>query len=1669
MRTVYTGGPEAGLPVVAGDSFTNTASQTSTTTPIPNTGEIGPRSVTDPTSATQSTPTESLTKEIAPRVVPMTCAAASYGPSATPVPANLTFAKGDRVCFQITATFSSTAQTRNPVIADFLPDNMTYEPASFAVGPQDTVPSDQVLFDEATAVSDGTLTWILGAQQANGVYLLKNAVFQAQFSAIVTASAAGPAPDKSGNIVKMRVENTAGVARSLRAGVNFAIAPAPASVVKGVAAVNGVTNPGGGDNVQVKEGDVVTFHVDLPNASDPATNPPATTMSDQQVWDVLPLGITCAAVSAMSNAGTCYNPGAAGQPTYAQRATQSAVVWTQPVSIPPGGSHSYTYDVTIPPGTGVATNLVNTASLRSYTTTTDLGGGDTATHFPADNVDTTVDPALTDPNPASDPSNVFLAPVGLTKGVVSSINEAGNVGNEPAPAASTQATIGETVTFTVTARVPAGTTVFGGRLADPLPAGLTFGSASGSWAPDASTPVFGALPGGFTLDPATGTLTFPASYDNPPTTDQLFRVVITAIVDKADTTNNVNGRARVNTATFTSTAGPSGGPAPAPVTANATVNIVEPSPTLVKTNDHPAASTTVAGGTVVTYTLKAGNAAGRPVLHDSWVVDCLPAGVIFLALGTPPAGTTASQTTGVGPGGDKVSCPVGVQEVDWNSGDIAPGQTKTLTYTATVDSLVAGSVIYTNTASVTGSSLAGARSAPTVPGAAAGRTYSATGTSAIKTAAATVVKTASPLRPTVGDTVTYTVTAQLPANINFYNAALIDTLPAGIDPASAALVSVTCTFADTTACSPNNATPLATSGTKIGWLFGDAPAATQIRTVVLVYTAKVADVPAATAGATLTNGVHAAWDIAPKTPPTSAGATFDKTGSNATAPVVVREPSMSIAKSVTKAKPEPGDTFTYTLLASNALGLNVSAAYNVTVTDTVPTGVVVNPATISSGGTITGADPTTGGGTITWTFAGPVNPGATINSPTGLTYSATLAPSSTLTAAALTNTARVTGYDSLPAGGRHYTGPSATAVVTPNFPQVSATKATPNGTTAYIGEPFAWKLTVSNAGGRGVAYHVGAVDTLPANWTYDTGSAVVSVNGATPTQIDPNVTTSGAQVQTLTWPDLATLPAGTNLTITYTATPTAGVTGSPGVGLAVNHVNSVTPNAKDATGASANKTGPYASGPATATAHIASADVAVTKAVGSAPVAGGTGTWTVTVTNHGPDPAAGPFTVTDGFDNPAPAGVTNVTAAGTGWSCTATPITCQRSNPADSLANGASFPPITVTYSVDSDVAAGTPFSNVATVSARTHDPNPANNTDTATTAVATIADLGLVKTLTSDLVAGRDATYTVDVTNYGPSVERGPVTITDTLPAGTTFVSASGTGWTCPAPVGGTLTCTEPGDLPVGAVAPQLVVTVHVPDNRTTAVTNTATVHGQTPEPSPDPHSNTDSATGVPATSADMEISKVLQGAVIAGGHATYRLEVVNHGPSAAQNVTVTDPLPALYTYNSSVGSDWSCAAAGQNVTCTYTAGAFRAGASSVITLVVNVGQQVNGTVTNTATVHSTTPDPDPTNNSSTSRVRRQQPRRPVDRQVPHRHRGRGQPAALHAGGAQPRSVRRDRRHHRHRHPPGRPDVRVRDRHRLDVLVRADPGPADHLHRRNRPGQRRGRPADRRERRGRP
>src|SRR5436190_1755289 len=262
-------------------------------------------------------------------------------------------------------------------------------------------------------------------------------------------------------------------------------------------------------------------------------------------------------------------------------------------------------------------------------------------------------------------------------------------------------------------------------------------------------------------------------------------------------------------------------------------------------------------------------------------------------------------------------------------------------------------------------------------------------------------------------------------------------------------------------------------------------------------------------------------------------------------------------------------------------------------------------------------------------------------------------------------------------------------------------------------------------------------------------------------------------------------------------------------------------------------------------------------------------------------------------------------------------------------------------------------LSNTASVTSTTTDPTPGDHSATEATVVNTAADLSITKSDSPDpVLAGNNLSYTITVTNGGPSFARS-VQVTDPVPAGTSFVSADNSG----SNVAGTVTWNL-GDLPAGTTVLHMVVKVD--PSRLADLSNTASVTSTTTDPTPGDHSATET-TGV-NTAADLSITKSdSPDPVTAGNNLSYTITVTNGGPSFARSVQVTDPVPAGTSFVSADNS-------GSNVagTVTWNLGDLPAG-TTVLHMVVKVDPSRLADLSNTASVTSTTTDPTPGDHSAT------------------------------------------------------------------------------------------------------
>jgi uncharacterized repeat protein (TIGR01451 family) len=264
------------------------------------------------------------------------------------------------------------------------------------------------------------------------------------------------------------------------------------------------------------------------------------------------------------------------------------------------------------------------------------------------------------------------------------------------------------------------------------------------------------------------------------------------------------------------------------------------------------------------------------------------------------------------------------------------------------------------------------------------------------------------------------------------------------------------------------------------------------------------------------------------------------------------------------------------------------------------------------------------------------------------------------------------------------------------------------------------------------------------------------------------------------------------------------------------------------------------------------------------------------------------------------------------------------------------------TVSVDTPVAAGTTeFVNVAVANddwTNGADPTPDNNRDSDRDTYG--ADVSITKDDgRTVLTPGEQVTYTLVVTNLGPS-DVTEVIVTDAAPPALSDLTfAATTGSFDPATGEWTGLALAPGD------SAELEVTATVDAAATGRLTNTATVALPAGFTDPTPANNQDSDTDRLVSTTDVTIDKEGPATAEQGSEITYSLTVANAGPSEATDVVIIDDVPAGLTWLSSSGSGWTCSGT-TRVECELD-GSLSPGGGSVLELTLSVtasaGEVVN------------------------------------------------------------------------------------------------------------------------------
>ncbi|MBI4936440.1 MAG: DUF11 domain-containing protein, partial [Actinobacteria bacterium] len=983
-----------------------------------------------------------------------------------------------------------------------------------------------------------------------------------------------------------------------------------------------------------------------------------------------------------------------------------------------------------------------------------------------------------------------------------------------------------------------------------------------------------------------------------------------------------------------------------------------------KLNNAPNANTSgVDADDIVRFAIVVENTGkGLNGAFDVAISDTLPAGFsipptglrlcVTNGLGTNLAHTDTGFFTGTPSTGPNTGT---ITLTDGATGALTPDNaTRTagtnlavISYELKLDPTVAVQTTLTNTATITrfAASESGPDFTPLLP--AASRADTATVTTRTpglaKVLSATNQAHTTGANVAIGEIATYRVDITVPEG-QALNARLVDTLPAGLAitsidsiTASAGLTSSVGTMATmlstTQAAMVAPGRPLTVNfGTLTNSDTNDAAA----ETITIVYRAVVLN--------TLTN-----QQVVPAVNLNNS-ARFTYTGGGSatrSAAVTVVEPTLAVAKTVSPANADAGDTVTYTIQVQPAAGSNL-AAHNVTLTDLLPAAVNYVPGSLAFTG---GVAPTTLTDAAAPTFTATWNSFPAVGSST-ITYLATI-PANAVAPASVVNTASLT-WTSLPTGGDPVSpfntagsertganGPgagldnyAATSSATVNITAaaiakslVSTDAASTTAADVTIGEQITYDLRVTLPEGS-IPAGFAVTDVLPPGLKYVAGSAQVITTGFNGTLPAPAVTGGAADGDdvVLTFGASSVVANNDATDDSFTIRLTAVVSDvASNVGLLPGQVSLDNVGRVQLVGGNVISSG-------VVRVAVVEPHMDISKTVSpSVAVQGQTITVSFVVENNG---------LSDAFD----VVVQDVLNAGYA-AATAAPLstpagfTYSRSGSTITYSGG-TIPfgqsrTFTMTVALVSPLAAGTVVPNTATVTDATTLPGTVtgerNEPDASSQAVlnAVAADLVLSKDDGIDtVIPGQQTTYQLVVTNVGGAPATG-VHIDDTLPPGTAFMGVGGAACTDGGVVAGARRIGIAGTIAAngGTVTCTLTLRIDAPAAAGTAgyfngaaVTDDGT-HGT--DPTPDNNLNDDNDTLVGQV-PDVQVTKD-DGVQLRAPGETYRytIDVVNNGNIGVTNVLVEDTLPAGLSFVSCASTAGSvtlgCAESGGVVSITY------------------------------------------------------------------------------------------------------------------------------------------------------
>ncbi|UOY92232.1 cell surface protein [Ectobacillus sp. JY-23] len=565
----------------------------------------------------------------------------------------------------------------------------------------------------------------------------------------------------------------------------------------------------------------------------------------------------------------------------------------------------------------------------------------------------------------------------------------------------------------------------------------------------------------------------------------------------------------------------------------------------------------------------------------------------------------------------------------------------------------------------------------------------------------------------------------------------------------------------------------------------------------------------------------------------------------------INDATVTINKTVNRSFADIGDVLTYTLLFTNSGNV---PANNVILTDATPAGTTFVPNSVFVDGVQQfGVNPANG-----------INIGSVLNNGTKTVRFQVTVQSTGVATNSGSATYQYTVDPNQPPLSKNATSNTVSTQV--NNANITVTKATDRAF-ATLGDVITYTLNVTNSGNT-AANNVVLQDGIPVGVAFVPNS--VFINGSQVAGADPALGI-----------DIGTVPSSTNMTVTFQVT----VTSIPPLNPLMNMGNATYNYTVDPQQPPISKTSTSNSVQTT----INDATLVLNKKVDKTLVVTGNElTYTITLTNQGNVQAFNVF-----FSDAVPPGTVLVPN-----SVVVNGVTQPGANPSGitigSIAAGGTAQ-VSFTVQVVS-IPTPNPIPNAASASYNfSVDPNqaPAFETASSNTVLTQVtdADVVVVKTANQATInVGEVLTYTVTLTNNGTAAAEAPQ-FTDVLPPGLTFVADSFTINGVPQPGVDPAGPVLLSDIPVGG---SVTITFQATATSIPAVNPTVNTASITYNPSlPETASSNPLATRI--NTAIVTAQKSASAAITDVGQTlTYAIKLTNSGNVAADNIVVTDIIPA-------------------------------------------------------------------------------------------------------------------------------------------------------------------------------